>query len=1109
MAIVYDDPPEQEVPQPQQQEQQQQQQAPPQPQPQRTWTWSQLLDTGSQGLSLANTATSAGFSTARFFTSTGIEIAKRVSQYSLALPAYAYDLANSADQSGSAARSVHSVVGALFDGVSMLALGAVDISGNITAAALGGAITGLSSISSAISSELARSLASFARLVHRNWAHVDDSLPPGGIPNYSVIQVTRALTAWVCIQLVTRPFHEKRILSGLNEINIHELEIEVKQLRALDQQQRRETASKAAAATASSTTDAPAGSEGNSTKPRITSESRIGDDGGDVITAEIGQNSAATPVAPGGEPLTLAQDATRPPPTEPDQPLTAAQTMLAFQRYSRLVLGIYGGMALRYMGVPVPQPPREEADSAGAAAQAAPAAAQTDITSTGAGVAPPPEVGGAGQVQDHATELKRDEDDFLAAAATLDLTSTYAEAEASGLFPGGWVSAPDGSDRIPFVQDPEDYYPENIPGSTAVERDHRTPGYITPPSAAQASVDPATATGTTAEAAPSFNVLDHDQRPPVSYSLIDLISGKHDDDVFHNLTGVRRGTAEAGVYNTTARNTTGRPVPSRPKFYVVTDHSANKVVLVLRGTLSFGDVAADLTCEAVPFVNMDASTASARARATGGGDDEELPDAPPASGKYHDDEGAFVVHEGMYHTALSVGGSVHAPVHRAVSRALAANPTYDLDIMGHSLGAGLAALLALLWVGVPQDGDDAASSLPHGWIGRTSRASGLPPNRRLHAYCFGVPCVMSGPLARRTAPFISSWTHSYDIVSRFSLGHVLDIRNACAWLAWEESESRAAHAPPPSSTSTAGAERRKAKKEARRAKKIARAESKRARRAARSGAAPPTAEQQQGAAAFEAAASAVADDAAAALADRGEPVVISSTEDEEEMDVDSEDEGEGEDGEDDEAAPTSDIPRRTGPPFDMTNLIKQAFAHIASAPRAGTPAASAYEALSRSSTTAPPPPAFSSANPAPAPAPAAQDQPRRPSAAQSAYDSMASFIQRATEPRFSSPHEEAEARRRTEEVFWSLRRTLEANMRHVELYPPGDVLITFEEGDLLRRGVEDTGKVGPRLFQLDDAGSKGMGKRQDVFGVVDFKTGFLARHLPHVYNQTLKDLLDR
>jgi len=131
--------------------------------------------------------------------------------------------------------------------------------------------------------------------------------------------------------------------------------------------------------------------------------------------------------------------------------------------------------------------------------------------------------------------------------------------------------------------------------------------------------------------------------------------------------------------------------------------------------------------------------------------------------------------EGIYLTAQEIG-LPGRPVHRAVSRALTLNPTYSLDICGHSLGAGCAALLALMWGSTE--------------TGLTHSKSGLPINRKIHAYCFAVPCVSNQHLSKRMRTLVTSFVVSYDLVSRLSLGSVLDVRNACAWLCYEDEQSR-------------------------------------------------------------------------------------------------------------------------------------------------------------------------------------------------------------------------------------------------------------------------------------------------------------------------------
>ncbi len=53
------------------------------------------------------------------------------------------------------------------------------------------------------------------------------------------------------------------------------------------------------------------------------------------------------------------------------------------------------------------------------------------------------------------------------------------------------------------------------------------------------------------------------------------------------------------------------------------------------------------------------------------------------------------VHQGMYALA-KVTGSIGRPVHNAVANALGQNEGYELVLCGHSLGAGVCALLGLV-----------------------------------------------------------------------------------------------------------------------------------------------------------------------------------------------------------------------------------------------------------------------------------------------------------------------------------------------------------------------------------------------------------------------------
>lgn len=74
----------------------------------------------------------------------------------------------------------------------------------------------------------------------------------------------------------------------------------------------------------------------------------------------------------------------------------------------------------------------------------------------------------------------------------------------------------------------------------------------------------------------------------------------------------------------------------------------------------------------------------------------------------------------------------------------------------------------------------------------THRASGLPTNRRVSAYCYAPPCLVDAKLSKLAASsnLITSFVYSHDVVSRLSLGSVRDLRRAAAWLSEAETEER-------------------------------------------------------------------------------------------------------------------------------------------------------------------------------------------------------------------------------------------------------------------------------------------------------------------------------
>ncbi|KDN38893.1 hypothetical protein RSAG8_09174, partial [Rhizoctonia solani AG-8 WAC10335] len=228
-----------------------------------------------------------------------------------------------------------------------------------------------------------------------------------------------------------------------------------------------------------------------------------------------------------------------------------------------------------------------------------------------------------------------------------------------------------------------------------------------------------------------------------------LVTGQHDQEIFerfaaHNAERVE-GKVNAAILGDASR---------LPRFWVLTDHGRKQIVLVLRGTYSLNELAIDLTCEPVHFTPA-RETPIFRPR-----------DDSKEQGVETGDE-THIVHGGMLKTA-ELMGLPGKPVHTAIAKALQKHPGYELVLTGHSLGAGIASLLSLMWA-------DASTGL-------TVRRSGLPSHRRVTVYCFGPPCIMSAQLSKLAKSMVTSFIYSHDIVSTLSLGSVRDMQRAAAWL---------------------------------------------------------------------------------------------------------------------------------------------------------------------------------------------------------------------------------------------------------------------------------------------------------------------------------------
>ncbi|KAG5341022.1 hypothetical protein C0989_012226 [Termitomyces sp. Mn162] len=256
---------------------------------------------------------------------------------------------------------------------------------------------------------------------------------------------------------------------------------------------------------------------------------------------------------------------------------------------------------------------------------------------------------------------------------------------------------------------------------------------------------------------------------PSGYSWWDVLLGKHDQEIFERAAGVGLSSQKAQ-----------QEIKAKMTATAVSFASYNRhvdlliqVVLVLRGTMSLNEIAADLTCNAEDF----------EPAVTGEEEVTTLPGQyafPSMSQKEANASSAtlstaprYHVHSGMLRMARAMGGT-GKPVHVAVQEALHHNPDYDLVLCGHSLGAGVAAILGMKWA-------DPKTCL-------TVRSSGLPVGRRVFVYCFAPPALADAALSKLANRLIISFVYSHDVVARLSLGSIRDLRNAASWLCEAENK---------------------------------------------------------------------------------------------------------------------------------------------------------------------------------------------------------------------------------------------------------------------------------------------------------------------------------
>ncbi|BHF76467.1 hypothetical protein SprV_0501956500 [Sparganum proliferum] len=162
-------------------------------------------------------------------------------------------------------------------------------------------------------------------------------------------------------------------------------------------------------------------------------------------------------------------------------------------------------------------------------------------------------------------------------------------------------------------------------------------------------------------------------------------------------------------------------------FLVAIDETTRSIVIAVRGTLSPEDMIVDMLAE------------GARVQ-------EE--DLGPAAEDFGAENPDFVVHMGILRTARQLRSAILEM--RLVEKARRRRPDYPLVVCGHSLGAGVASVLAVL----------LRSYYPE-----------------VKAYAYSPPLgLMNAQLARFCKPFVCSIVYGYDLVSRLSIATLNDLK---------------------------------------------------------------------------------------------------------------------------------------------------------------------------------------------------------------------------------------------------------------------------------------------------------------------------------------------
>jgi sn1-specific diacylglycerol lipase len=274
-----------------------------------------------QGIDVASDVASVGFKVAKSGARLGFSITRAIAALTVGLTTSAVDLTFFG---GSTVTSplLGGAVSNLITMAEQITLAPIHLGEYITSTSLLAAHSSINVLSCFFpgSSEASFSLASFITLVKREWAEpaAGESLPH---KRYSLLQVARALVAWVALQGVTKEWDEARWLTGG-----HVREIHVEDPRRYTESLR----------------------ERRSSRVRVTSDVIWPGGRGRIVSADFGEVTNIATIRRRIMKTTATSHA-----SHNSTRAGQAEIKSTLRRMSKMVLAGYGGASLLFFGVPL------------------------------------------------------------------------------------------------------------------------------------------------------------------------------------------------------------------------------------------------------------------------------------------------------------------------------------------------------------------------------------------------------------------------------------------------------------------------------------------------------------------------------------------------------------------------------------------------------------------------------------------------------------------------------------------------------------------------------------------------------------------------------------